>query len=362
MSPRHQGNSRVSVVIPTYNRAYCIENAIQSVLAQTHKDVEVVVVDDGSTDGTGELIARRYGNDDRIRYFYRENGGVSAARNTGLQRATGDFIALLDSDDVWKPWKLELQLACLNRLPDAGMVWTDMEAVDSEGRVFDSHFLRTMYSAYQWFPGDTLFSESYPLPEISIPLPASAGKLYAGNIFSQMIMGNLVHTSTVLLRRERFEKVGGFNQSLRYSGEDYDFHLRTCREGPVAFAAVAAIAYRKGMPDQLTHTAFTIHIARNFLRTIAPHIERDRANINLPGHMIDQVLSEAHLFVGESALDIGELNEARTHLFSTLRLRLWQPRAVALLLISLLPPGLGRSVRSLYGKVKRRFLSSQRGQ
>lgn len=360
MKPKSPGNALVSVIIPTYNRAYCIENAIQSVLTQTHGEVEVVVVDDGSSDGTRDLIAARYGADPRVKYFYRENGGVSAARNTGLRRATGDFIALLDSDDVWKPWKLELQLACLRSVPDAGMIWTDMEAVDPDRKMFDPNFLRTMYSAYQWFPGDSLFSESFALPEISTTLPAGAGKLYAGNIFSQMIMGNLVHTSTVLLRRERFEKVREFNESLRYSGEDYDFHLRTCREGVVAFAAVASIAYTRGMPDQLTGSAFTIHRARNFLKTIEPHILRDRHRIDLPQHMIDYVLSEAHYYVGESALDIGGLGEARTHLYKTLRLRLWQPRAAALFLLSLLPLAAGRGLRGLYRDAKTRLLSAER--
>ena len=358
MTIQFPSGSLVSVIIPTYNRAYCIENAIQSVLTQTHKDVEVVVVDDGSSDGTRELIAGRYASEPRVKYIYRENGGVSAARNTGLRKATGDFIALLDSDDVWKPWKLELQLACLRQVPEAGMVWTDMEAVDPDGKVFDPRFLRTMYSAYQWFPEESLFKESFAMPGISVSVPAGAGRLYAGNIFSQMIMGNLVHTSTVLLRRERFEKVREFNESLRYSGEDYDFHLRTCREGVVAFAAVAAIAYTRGMPDQLTGSAYAIYRARNFLKTIEPHIVGDRGRIDLPQNMIDFVLSEAHYYIGESALDIGELKEARTHLFGTLRLRPWQPRAAALFLLSLLPLGVGRGLRGFYRAAKARLFSA----
>ena len=360
MEAQSQGGELVSVIIPTYNRAYCIENAIWSALTQTHHDVEVVIVDDGSSDGTRELIAQRYASEKRVRYIYRENGGVSAARNTGLREARGDFIALLDSDDVWKPWKLELQLACLRQMPQAGMVWTDMEAVDPDGKVFDPLFLRTMYSAYDWYPGDTLFKESFSLPAISTPLPAGAGRLYAGNIFSQMIMGNLVHTSTVLLRRERFEKVREFSEDLRYSGEDYDFHLRTCREGVVAFAAVASIAYTRGMPDQLTGSAYTIFRARNFLKTIEPHILGSRDRIELPQHMIDFVLADAHYYIGESALDIGELKEARRHLFLTLRHKAWQPRAAALLLLSLVPLGAGQGLRSLYRAMKGRLVAAGR--
>ena len=93
----------VSVITPTFNRAYCLGRAIDSALGQTHQPVEVVVADDGSTDGTGDMIARVYGKDPRVRYVFQENRGVSAARNLGLATVRGDFVAFLDSDDVWKP-------------------------------------------------------------------------------------------------------------------------------------------------------------------------------------------------------------------------------------------------------------------
>src|SRR5438105_3695305 len=98
----------VSVVVPTFNRAYCLSQAVDSALSQTHRDVEVIVVDDASRDATPELMRERYGNEPRVRYYrLPSNGGVARARNTALEKATGDFIAFLDSDDVWKPWKLE---------------------------------------------------------------------------------------------------------------------------------------------------------------------------------------------------------------------------------------------------------------
>lgn len=353
------GQALVSVVIPTYNRARCIERAIDSVLTQTYRSLEVIVVDDGSTDATRALIRRRYGGDTRVRYLYQDNQGVSAARNIGLGVGQGDYIALLDSDDVWKPWKLELQVACLERLPHAGMIWTDMEAVGPDGRVFDANFLRTMYEAYRWFENEDLFSESYALPSVLTELPAQA-RLYVGDIYSPMIMGNLVHTSTVVLRRERLEKVRAFNVELKHSGEDYDFHLRTCREGPVAFVSLASIQYQKGMPDQLTREAYKIFLARNFLKTIRPALERDRDRIWLPRHMIRHVLSDAHDWVGEAALDIGQHGEARRNLLISLRYRPWQPRTAALLLVASLPPKLGKAVRQASQWLKRVFVCSGR--
>ncbi len=112
----------VSVVIPTYNRAYCLARTIDSALAQTHRNLEVIVIDDGSADGTRALVTSRYGGEARLHYIYQVNSGVCAARNAGFQVARGEYIALLDSDDAWEPWKLELQVACLEKHPEIGMI------------------------------------------------------------------------------------------------------------------------------------------------------------------------------------------------------------------------------------------------
>src|SRR5438874_464059 len=100
----------VSVVTPTYNRAHCLQRTIDSVLAQTHSRLELILLDDGSTDDTRRMIERRYRDEPRVRYFHQANGGVSQARNAALRQVTGDYVAFVDSDDYWRPWKLELQL------------------------------------------------------------------------------------------------------------------------------------------------------------------------------------------------------------------------------------------------------------
>jgi GT2 family glycosyltransferase len=338
----------VSVITPTFNRAYCLGRAVDSALGQTHTRVEVVVADDGSTDGTAEMVARVYGKDPRVRYVRQENRGVSAARNLALANATGDFVAFLDSDDVWKPWKLEVQLACLAKRPEAGMIWSDMEAVDAGGRVTHGRYLRTMYSAYRWFPPDRLFSESVALARV-VPRPAEivgGGTLYVGDIFSPMVMGNLVHTSTALLRRERAKKVGGFRDALEVSGEDHDYHLRTCREGPVAFVDLATIRYQCGMPDRLSRHA--LHTARNFLTTVTEAIERDGGRITLPTWMLDEVRAEAHGWVGELSAEHGDVAAARRHLGRSLAYKRWQPRTLAKLALCYLPLDLGRTLRRSY--------------
>jgi glycosyltransferase involved in cell wall biosynthesis len=351
----------VSVVIPTYNRAYCIAATVDSVLAQTHRNVEVLVVDDGSTDGTLELLARTYAAEPRVRALSQPNGGVCAARNHGLREARGEFVALLDSDDLWLPWKLEAQLACLRAAPDAGMIWTDMDAITPGGDVFARRYLTTMYSAYGWFSRDELFARSTPLATIDPELASRLGdpRLYVGDIFSEMVLGNLVHTSTVLLRRERLERVGGFDERLQKTGEDYDFHLRTCREGPVAYLDVASILYRRGAEDQLTRPDLAILRAQNFLRTIAPVIRRDRDRIRLPSVMIDEVLAEAHAWVGGLHVERGEHLDGFRHLARSLRHKPRQPDVAKYLALNLLPAPAARGLRRAYRQVKRLRASIQ---
>lgn len=339
----------VSVVVPSYNRAYCLAATVDSALAQTYTNLEVLVVDDGSTDDTADVVARRYRHEPRVRYLRQRNEGVSSARNHGLREARGGYVALLDSDDRWFPWKIEAQVRCLEAFPRAGMVWTDMDAVDESGEVIARRFLTTMYSAYGWFPShDDLFESRRPFADIDPRLAANVGNpdVYFGDIFSEMVLGNLVHTSTVLLRRDRLERVTGFDLGLLRSGEDYDFHLRTCREGPVAYLDAPSTHYRRGNRDQLTVVpAYRIDMARNFLTTITRVIERDRERIRLPRRMLDEVLAEAYAWVGECHEQRGERRAAAAALANSLRHKPMQPRVAALLALSLLPRTAARSAR-----------------
>jgi glycosyltransferase involved in cell wall biosynthesis len=341
----------VSVLIPTYNRAYCLCRAIDSALAQTYPHLEVLVVDDGSTDATPELVRSAYGSDPRVRYLPKPNGGVSSARNHALREARGDFVAFLDSDDVWKPWKLQAQIACLERLPAAGMIWSDMEAVDPDGTVSAPRYLRTMYHAYRLFRTEDLYPESYPLAEVVPGLRDVVGdaRLYTGTIYVQMFAGNLVHTSTAVLRRERLEKVRAFREDFA-TGEDYEFHFRTCREGPVALMDVPTIQYQVGLADRLTR--FTGDIATNYLKTVTAALRRHDHGIDLPRGMVKQILATAHAWVGGEYARAGDVRGARRHLATSLAHRPWQPRVLGELGLCLLPGGLAAGLRNAYRGLK----------
>ena len=345
----------VSVIIPTYNRARLVAHAIQSALAQTYHAIEVVVADDGSTDGTAAVTA---GYRPRVRYVRQANAGVSAARNLGLRHATGEFIAFLDSDDVWHPWKLAAQVALLRQHPEVGMVWTDMAAVDSEGRVRAPRYLRTMYTAHrdvdiaQACGSTTRLGAVWP----DAPGELAAHPVYIGEIYPYMFLGSLVHTSTVLLRRTWAQRVGGFDEALR-TGEDYGYHFQTTALGPVALIDAPSILYAVGESDQLSAPAYGIHIARHTLGTVLGALARSRDRITPPlsRRRIATRLARLHAWVGEEELRAGNRADARRHLWASLRHRL-RARVAALLLLACLPAAAFDRARAV-----RHALASSRG-
>lgn len=186
--------------------------AIETVLAQTRAVDEIIVVDDGSTDGTEQLLRTRYG--DRVRYVWQANAGVSAARNHGMRLARGRYFALLDSDDEWLPEKTERQLAWLEAHPEAGMVLCDVERVDSEGRLIDVFRRR-----------DVIRED--------------------GQVLRWVIHNPALAPASAILRREVFEDIGGFDESLR-TAEDIDFHLRIAQRWPIGVVEQSLVRAMRG--------------------------------------------------------------------------------------------------------------------
>jgi glycosyltransferase involved in cell wall biosynthesis len=187
---------QVSVIIPTYNRRELVRRAIRSVLEQTDPVEEIVVVDDGSGDGTREALHAEFG--DRIQYVWQPNAGVSAARNRGLRQAQGQYLALLDSDDEWLPEKTRLQRHFLEAHPDFGMVLCDVIRMTAQHEHID------VFRRRDFIPRD-----GWVLPWV-LANPALA-------------------PASAMFRREVLDTVGGFDESLR-TAEDIDFHLRVARE------------------------------------------------------------------------------------------------------------------------------------
>jgi len=197
----------VSIITPTFNRSNLLQETIASALAQTYKEFELIIIDDGSVDDTARVISDF--SDSRIRYVYQDNRGQSAARNKGLALASGEMVAFLDSDDTWLPHRLERHVSLLQ-----------------ENARFDAVYGMAVIRGKSVPPG--------PVPKI----------LPSGNITKSLLRQNFISFSSVLLRMKLVRKLGGFDESLR-SAEDYDYWLRASVHGEFLADPVISEYYRK---------------------------------------------------------------------------------------------------------------------
>jgi hypothetical protein len=165
-----------------------------------------------------------------------------------------------------------------------------------------------------------------------------------------MLMGPLVHTSTMVLTRACAERVGGFDPAMAPSGEDFDYHMRTAAEGPVVLLDVPTIRYQRGMPDQLTR--LSRRIAVSHLKTITKAMATSRDRITLPRWMIDRAFAQAHRWLAEESIGEHDYAAGRVHCLKSLAYRPWQLRPLVQALLCSLPPAAGESVRALYRRLK----------
>lgn len=346
------GTPAVSVVVPTYNRAYCLPDTLRTVLSQSFADFELIVVDDGSTDATQATLAAQF-NDPRLKYVRQDNAGVSAARNTGMRMSRGKYIAFCDSDDLWDSLKLQLQVAAMERFSSAGICWTDLTAITPDGATLHERFTRIVYRAWDRLPLNQLFESSCELSQVITDLDESTGRtgVYCGGIFSTMLVGTLISMPTVMISRAAYETTGDFDSTMA-AGEDYDFNLRVCAKWPAVFIDTATIKYRVGAADQLTRPELVVDQARNSLRTVLPFL-KEPSRTGLSANEISDLLADRYKWIGETELESGNLKAARSAFASSLSHRIRQPRIAAFLLVTLLPRGLTRRLRQAYQFAKR---------
>jgi glycosyltransferase involved in cell wall biosynthesis len=231
----------VSVVIPAFNAATTIDATIESVLNQTYKNIEIIVVNDGSTDRTATVL-RKYSS--RIQLVHQSNRGLAKARNTGAGMASGDFVCLLDADDLCLPERVALQVEALELFPDAVLCCSDFSAFNSMGHVADSH-ASNYYSVIANSPGGltTLFSSSAILGDSPrFGLNEKVSLLY-GHVYRQLFLGNFIHPPTVMIRRKFLVQVGGFDESIKYNS-DWECFVRLARLGSFLYVCHPLLAYR----------------------------------------------------------------------------------------------------------------------
>ncbi len=203
--------ARVSVIIPTYNRASLLPQAVESVLGQSFKDLELIIVDDGSTDNTREVVA---GFSGPITYLYQKNQGRSAARNNGYKISKGEYICFLDSDDLFSDEKIKKQVELLDAFKDVGLAYCDYRIINHRGEVI---------------PKTDNFSRQV---------------LQKGAIFRSLLYFCYVPLVSVIIRRECIIKEGGFNKDCE-PAEDYDWLLRMTKIYQAGFVEEPLCSYRR---------------------------------------------------------------------------------------------------------------------
>jgi glycosyltransferase involved in cell wall biosynthesis len=209
--------SKVSIVMPSFNYARYLSLSIESILKQSHTDLELVITDDCSTDGSREMVAEWARRDSRVvSVLHDVNVGLAGARNSALAASSGKFIALCDADDLWIADKLKTQLACFRRAPEIGLVHSDSAIMDGQGTLTGQRFSSLMHRQ---------------------------GQKTSGYLFDELCRRNFLCVPTVIVRREAMELAGGFDDRLR-SLEDWVCWTRIARKYPFDYVDDALAHYR----------------------------------------------------------------------------------------------------------------------
>ncbi|MBT3569540.1 MAG: glycosyltransferase [Opitutae bacterium] len=272
---------KVSVIIPTYDRIETLPRSLNSVFKQTFSDWELIVVDDGSTDGTDEMVLRDYSS---VRLHRQENKGVSSARNAGVALASGEWIAFLDSDDAWFPEKLERQLSSLAT----------------------EHELRLSHTDEIWIRNGRRVNQ-----------PKEYAKS-GGHLYRRCLRLCCICPSSVLIRKDFFEELGGFDEAFP-ACEDYDLWLRITAREPVHYLDQALVRKYGGHEDQLSTTVWGLDRYR--IRALEKILSEEILSIK------DQILTKEILIKKLRILIVGARKRGNQEVVAEYepRLSVWEP-------------------------------------
>ena len=279
----------VSVIIPTYNRSGLLREALQSVRAQTYGDFEAIIVDDGSADDTRDVVESF---DQRFRYVYQVNRGRSNARNNALGRAYGRYVAFLDSDDLFMPRKLQVQVQSLTEHPEVGWVYSSACNIDEDGKRIGSDYEAT---ASGWI-----------YPEVAFYIPLT------------------IILPTVMVRREVMEAVGGFDEAMdRF--EDTDMWRRISRR-------YEALALSEPLTKIRAHSGNTMEHPQKVFQSVSYYVDKVfREDTDVDPDLLRRQASAFFLHYGKAVWSLKGRRYSRPFLRASLRYWRDQPAVVVLL-------------------------------
>jgi glycosyltransferase involved in cell wall biosynthesis len=307
----------VSVVIPSYNRARRLPTALDSVLRQGQHDLEIIVVDDGSTDDTSK-VAASYG--DVVKYIYQTNGGVGAARNTGLRHATKEFIAFLDSDDRWYDYKLDVQLALFRARPDIGLVFSEFD-IEKPGGGSRTNGASIWAGRSLDFP--EMMRLSVRRPEdlaADRPWPRETVDCRVGGMYRQLLDELPVLTSSVIVRRSVLDRDTWYAERVALF-EDWEFFARVSRRTKVGFVTIPTTANIGHDDAGRVSACSSVDRAESYLSLLERVWLSDAEFVRSHATALSSAHGRALLAVARESLLAGKPERARAVL------RLWQQAA-----------------------------------
>jgi glycosyltransferase involved in cell wall biosynthesis len=292
---------QISVIVPTYNRAPLLREALASVLGQTQSVGEVIVVDDGSSDETRAVVREFESQASEVHYIHLEHtNSLGTVRNAGIERAIGNIIALLDSDDVWLPERVEVQLSVWNRMPEAGFAFCNVKRFNAQGTLPDVPWLDSRDD-------------------------------YSGRIVCDLLLEPVAVPSALMFDRRVFEDVGPY--SRRPVNEDYEWLLEASARHPASYTPDVLVMMRahEGSRSRVkslqAHTEY-VEIVRRFVRS-HPELTASELSAARTG------LANVHIKIARSLLQAGDSRQAAPHAARAVRLSPSDRRGYALLFAAL---------------------------
>jgi len=336
----------VSTIIPSYNSASTLAEAIDSVLAQTRRPDEIIVVDDGSTDETSSVCSRFHSV---VQHIRQPNSGVAAARNRGVLEARGDLIAFLDADDTWDRRKLQIQLAALSEHPHTQWCAGNCQLMDTDGTLFSNRDIATAVPVFR----DAGLTVSEFLAQDMVPgilrVQDANYPVHIGDAYRLLFYGSFIFPSSVMITKSLYTTLGGFDEAFGFA-EDTEFFHRVANAAHLAFVTSPIFNYRIGQPTSRTAPGNTTPTIINALES-----NRRAARIRL-------LQRESTLAAAKKGRQLLLLRLAYAHLSEyrprEARLAITEafregaspsPRAIALLVLTCFP----RSVLRLLHRLKR---------
>ena len=321
-----KNNNTISAVIPAYNSALFLPQAIASIRRQTHPIHEIIIVDDGSIDNTAEVVA---GLGQDIKYLHQQNAGPAAARNHGIDNATGQYIAFLDADDQWSSQKTEQQMAIMEKQPDVALIASDMTEIDLSDKVLVDSVLRK-HGMHDFFQG----LNGMPVPQA----------------LALLVRKNFIPTGTVIVKKAVLAETGGFNLNIRY-GEDLELWARIARRYPLVCLPEIHLVRRQ-------HAANTTKSIEPMLRDLVKVMITIKAwgasELRSQGVDINDMAASAWADLGYWHFTHGEMVRARHSFLESLNNK-WSYRALMYAIFSLFPNSIIEKLR----RTKQRMVNNK---